>query len=263
MTALSGEPADQKPTFVRRTVVGELRERIELIVTPVFFLILTGLAAGVWIYGDLDSVSQRIINWPTMQRRIIEHINVTFWSTLLVVSIAIPLGILITREGYKRLAPGVLTFANAGQAAPAFGLLVLFAGFFGTGVRTAIVALLVVALLPVLRNTMVGLQQVDQSVIEAGRGMGYSKRQALLRIELPLAVPIILAGIRTALVINVGTAALVGLIGAGGIGLSIISGLQLRRDNAAFIAAAMVAALALLVDFLAALAERYLRPKGI
>jgi osmoprotectant transport system permease protein len=247
----------------RRTVAEGLRERIELIVTPVFFLLLVAAIGLVWIYGGLDVTAQRIVNWPRMQTRIIEHINLTFWSTLLVVSIAIPLGIFITRPAFRKFAPPILGLANAGQAAPAFGLLILFAGFFGTGTRTAIYALLVVALLPVLRNTMVGLQQVDQSVIEAGRGMGLSKRQALTRIELPLAVPIILAGIRTALVINVGTAALVGLIGAGGIGLSIISALQLRRDNAAFIAAALVAALALLIDFLAALAERYLRPKGI
>lgn len=253
---------DPTPT-TRRTVAEGVRERIELIVTPIFFLLIAGAIALVWIYGDLDPTAQRIVNWPRMQQRIIEHINVTFWSTVLVVTIAIPVGIFITRPKYRRFAPPVLGVANAGQAAPAFGLLILFAGFFGTGTRTAIVALLVVAFLPVLRNTMVGLQQVDQSIIEAGRGMGLSTRQALTRIELPLAVPIILAGIRTALVINVGTAALVGLIGAGGIGLSIISALQLARDNAAFIAAAMVAALALLIDFLAALAERYLRPKGI
>lgn len=250
-------------TTTRRTVTEGLRERIELIVTPVFFILIVGAMAAVWIYGELDATASRIINWETMWRRILEHINVTFWSTLLVVAIAIPLGIFITRPRYKKFAPPVLGIANAGQAAPAFGLLILFAGFFGTGTRTAIIALLVVALLPVLRNTMVGLQQVDQSVIEAGRGMGLSKRQALTSIELPLAVPIILAGVRTALVINVGTAALVGLIGAGGIGEAIVSALQLARDNAAFIAAAMVAALALLVDFLAALAERYLRPKGI
>jgi len=247
----------------RQTVMEGLRARIELIVTPVFFLILVAAVGAVWVYGDFDSTASRIINWPTMQRRILEHINVTFWSTVLVVSIAIPLGIFITRAKFKRFAPPILGLANAGQAAPAFGLLILFAGFFGTGTTTAILALLVVALLPVLRNTMVGLQQVDQSVIEAGRGMGLSKRQALTRIELPLAVPIILAGVRIALVINVGTAALVGLIGAGGIGEAIISALQLRRDTAAFIAAGIVAALALLIDFVAALAERYLRPKGI
>lgn len=247
----------------RRTVAEEIRERIELIVTPTFFLLLVAAVALVWIYGDLDATAQRIVNWPRMQRRIVEHINLTFWSTVVVVAVAIPLGIFITRPAFKKFAPPILGVANAGQAAPAFGLLVLFAGLFGIGTRTAIYALVVVALLPVLRNTMVGLQQVDQSIIEAGRGMGLSKRQALTRIELPLAVPIILAGIRTALVINVGTATIAGLIGAGGIGEGIISALQLRRDNAAFITAAMVAALALLIDFIAALAERYLRPKGI
>lgn len=248
---------------VGQTVAAGLKERIDLVVTPIFFLLMVAAVALVWIYGDLDTTAQRIVNWPRLQQRILEHVNVTFWSTLLVVAIAIPLGIFITRPRFEKFAPPVLGVANAGQAAPAFGLLVLLASYMGIGTRTAIIALLVVAFLPVLRNTMVGLQQVDQSIIEAGRGMGLSKRQALTQIELPLAVPIILAGVRTALVINVGTAALVGLIGAGGIGLSIVSALQLARDNAAFIAAAMVAALALLVDFLAALAERYLKPKGI
>jgi len=260
---MTGTVAPEVRASERRTVREGLHERVELIVTPVFFLLIMALVAAVWIYGDLDTTAQRIVDLSTMRRRILEHINLTFWSTVLVVGTAIPLGIFITRPGFKRFAPPVLAVANAGQAAPAFGLLILFAGFFGRGTTTAIIALLVVAFLPVLRNTMVGLQQVDQSVIEAGRGMGLSKRQALMRIELPLAVPIILAGVRTALVINVGTAALAVFIGAGGIGEAIVSALQLARDDAAFIAAALVAALALLIDFLAALAERYLRPKGI
>lgn len=251
------------PSVTASTTGGGLRTRIELIVTPAFFVLLMSSVLAVWVYADLDDTARRILDLNLLQRRLFQHINMTFWSTLLVVSIAIPLGILITRPAFRRLAPPILGLANAGQAAPAFGLLVIFADLFGTGIRTAIVALLVIALLPVLRNTMVGLQQVDQAIIEAGRGMGLSKRQALLRIELPLAVPIILAGIRTALVINVGTAALAALIGAGGLGEPIISGLQTRRDAAVFIAGGIVAALALLIDFLAALAERYLRPKGV
>jgi osmoprotectant transport system permease protein len=93
--------------------------------------------------------------------------------------------------------------------------------------------------------------------------MGMSKRQALRRIELPLAVPVILAGVRTALVINVGMAALVFLIGAGGLGETINSGLKLQRNTAIFVGAALVALLALAIDFAASLAERYLKPKGI
>lgn len=240
-----------------------VRERIELLVTPSFFLILAVAVGAMWVYGDLDTTSQRIVNLPDTVRRLGQHINMTFWSTVAVVVIAIPVGIFITRPAFKKFAAPILGFANAGQATPAFGLLVLFAGFFGTGTRTAIYSLIVIAFLPVLRNTMVGLQQVDQAVIEAGRGMGLSKRQALFRIELPLSVPIILAGIRTALVINVGSAALMGLIGAGGLGEPIVSALQLNRPNALFIAGGLVALLALLIDFAAALAERYLRPKGV
>jgi osmoprotectant transport system permease protein len=239
------------------------RDKIDLIVTPVFFVILASTIGAVWVYSDFDSSVERILDPSQLRVQTWEHITMTFWSTLLVVVIAVPLGILITRPAYERFAPPILGFANSGQAIPAFGLLVLFAGAFGTGQGTAILAFTVFALLPVLRNTMVGLQQVDRSVIEAGRGMGLSKRQTLLRIELPLAVPVILAGIRTALVINVGMATLGFLIGAGGLGVPIGSGLQLRRDSAVFIAGGMVAALALLVDFLAALAERLLKPKGL
>jgi osmoprotectant transport system permease protein len=250
-------------TAPRASIASGVRERIELLVTPAFFVILAASVAAMWVYGGLDATSMRIVDPALTVQRLGEHINMTFWSTLAVVAIAIPVGVFITRPAFARFAPPILGVANAGQATPAFGLLVLFAGFFGTGTRTAIYALVVIALLPVLRNTMVGLQQVDQAVIEAGRGMGLSKRQALFRIELPLAVPIILAGIRTALVINVGSAALMALIGAGGLGRPIVSALQLARPNALFVAGGLVALLALLIDFLAALAERYLRPRGI
>jgi osmoprotectant transport system permease protein len=117
--------------------------------------------------------------------------------------------------------------------------------------------------LPVLRNTMVGLDQVDRSYMEAGKGMGYSRFHVLSRIELPLAVPIILAGVRTALVINVGTAALATFIGGGALGETINSGLKLQRNTALFVGAALVGLLALLIDWLAALAQYFLKPKGI
>ena len=243
--------------------VGAVRDKIDLIVTPTFFVILAAAVGAVWAYADIDSTTGRILSWDNMWPNITDHLVMTFWSTVLVVAIAIPLGIFITRPKYKKFAGPILTFANSGQAIPAFGLLVIFAGAIGRGQQTAIIAFTVFALLPVLRNTMVGLQQVDQSVIEAGRGMGLSKRQALIDIELPLAVPVILAGVRTALVINVGMATLAFLIGGGGLGERIYAGLQLNRPTAVFITGGMVAGLALLIDFLAALAERYLKPKGI
>lgn len=260
--ATSGQGAVAAPDragSLRSTVL----ERIDLIVTPLFALVLAAAVGAVWVYSDFDPTTERILEWSSLSGNILEHISMTLWSTAFVVVIAIPLGILVTRPRFQRLAPPVLAFANGGQAIPAFGLLVLFAGWLGTGQSTAIWAFTVFALLPVLRNTMVGLQQVDPAIIEAGRGMGLSRRQALMRIELPLAVPVILAGVRTALVINVGMATLGFLISAGGLGEPIGAGLQLNRDVAVFIAGGMVAALALVVDFLAALAERYLRPRGI
>ena len=197
--------------------------------------------------------------WPQLRR----HIELTLWSTFWVLVIAIPLGILLTRPRFKFLSGPVLTVANSGQAIPAYGLLVLLAAWLGTQFSTAVLAFTIFAILPVLRNTMVGLEQVDRSVIEAGRGMGMSKRRALVSIELPLAVPVILAGIRTALVINVGMAALAFLIGGGGLGETINSGLKLQRDLTTFTGAAMVALLALTVDWIAAVAERVLRPRGL
>lgn len=240
-----------------------IRGNVELYVTPVFFAILAAAAGAVWVYSDFDFQTNDILEPSKLVSQTWEHITLTFWSTLIVLLIAIPLGILLTRPRLRKFSGPILGVANGGQAIPAYGLLVLFAALLGTDVTTAIVALTVFSMLPVLRNTMVGLDQVDQSVIEAGRGMGLSKMQVLRQVELPLAVPVILAGIRIALVINVGTAALAFLIGAGGLGETINSGLKLRRDTAVFIGGTLVAMLALVIDFTAALVERYLRPKGV
>jgi len=239
------------------------RGRMDLIITPAFFLLLAFSVAVVWIYVDFDLQTASILQPSKLLRETWQHLQMTFWSTLIVILLAIPLGIMLTRPRFRGLSGPVLAVANAGQAVPAYGLLILFLAWLGPGLQTAVYALIVYAILPILRNTMVGLEQVDQFVIEAGRGMGLSKWQALRRIELPLAVPVILAGVRTALVINVGTAALGFLIGAGGLGVSIGAGLQLQRDTATFVAGALVAMLALVIDFTAAMIERYMRPKGI
>lgn len=246
------------------------QRRYDLWITPIALTLLAILVSVVWIYADFDDTTADILESSKLLRQLRQHIGITFWSTIAVVGIAIPAGILITRPRFKRLAAPILTVANSGQAIPAYGLIVLFFAWLGQGsglpiggTTTAIAALAVFGLLPVLRNTMVGLEQVDRAVIEAGRGMGMSKLQALFKIELPLAVSVILAGVRTALVINVGMGALVFLIGAGGLGETINSGLKLQRNTAIFIGASIVAMLALLIDWVAALAERFLRPKGI
>jgi osmoprotectant transport system permease protein len=197
--------------------------------------------------------------WPQM----VEHLEIAFWSTFFVIVIAIPIGIGLTRPMFRRVAPAILTVANSGQALPAYGLLVLFLILMGQGKVTVIWALVLYALLPVLRNTMVGLDAVDRSILEAGRGMGMTKLQVLGRIEMPLAVPVIIAGVRTAMILNIGMATLAFLIGGGGLGITINSGLKLNQDDVLIVGAWLVALVALTFDWVGAVAERYLRPKGI
>jgi osmoprotectant transport system permease protein len=169
----------------------------------------------------------------------------------------------LTRPRYRRFGGPVLAVATSGQAIPAFGLLVLAFAWLGRGQWTTIWALTLFTLLPVIRNTMVGLDQVDSAVIEAGRGMGLTRRQVLRQIEIPLAVPVILAGIRTALVITVGMATLAFLIGGGGLGATINAGIGLSRDLVLVTGAGLTALVALSVDWLAALIEKALRPRGL
>lgn len=240
-----------------------LSERLDLIVTPVFAALLALLGVVVWLYSDIDEVTREILAPEKIVRQINQTITLGFLSSLLVVVIAVPIGIIVSRRGFPRLKNFLVDFLGLAQALPAYGLIVIFFTFMGTGITTVVYALALFSLLPVLRNTIVGLEQVDKSVIDAGRGMGYTKLQVLLQIELPLAVPVIMAGIRTAIVINIGMAALAFLVGGGGIGETINSGLKLNRAPAIFIGAVMVAILAMVFDFLSALAQKYLKPKGI
>lgn len=240
-----------------------LAERLDLIVTPVFALLLALLGAAVWIYSDIDSTTLAILDPAKITRQIGQTVTLGFLSSVLVVIIAVPVGILVSRRGFPRLKNVLVDFLGLAQALPAYGLIVIFYSILGTGLSTVVYALVLFSLLPVLRNTIVGLEQVDKSVIDAGRGMGYTRLQLLTKIELPLAVPVIMAGIRTAIVINIGMSALAFVIGGGGVGETISSGLALNRGPAILLGAVMVAILALVFDFLSALAQKYLKPKGI
>lgn len=240
-----------------------LSERLDLIVSPIFALLLALIGGAVWWYSDLDSTTLAILAPEKIQRQLIETLVLGFSSSLLVVMVAIPIGILVTRKGLPRLKSFLVNTLGLAQALPAYGLIVIFFSFFGAGIGTVIFALATFSLLPVLRNTIVGLEQVDKSVIDAGRGMGFTPRQVLLKIELPLSVEVIIAGIRTAIVINVGMSALAFLVGGGGLGETINSGLKLDRAPAILIGAVLVAILALIFDFLSALAQKNLKPKGL
>jgi osmoprotectant transport system permease protein len=180
----------------------------------------------------------------------LEHINLVLVSTGLAIAVAVPAGILITRQGFRDFSGLILGVANVGQSVPSIAILALFMGVLGLGARTAIFALWLYALLPIVRNTATGIEEVDPSIIEAARGMGMTNRQILLQIELPLAFPVMFAGVRTAAVINVGTAALGAFIGAGGLGTFIITGIPLMRDRMILVGAILTAVMAVLLDWI-------------
>jgi osmoprotectant transport system permease protein len=228
------------------------------------FLGLVCLALYLYVGSlQLDSIEKRILNTGFLFSRVVEHIELAVVSTVIVVVLAVTTGILLTRPGTRRVTPAIIGLANIGQAVPSIGLLVLFAIVWDFGFWPAIVAFVAYSFLSILRNTMVGLQQVDRSTIEAARGMGMTKTAVLFRIELPLAVPIILAGIRTALIINVGTATLATFVDAGGLGTVIDTGIRLGRNSVLIVGSVLTGVLALSIDWLASVAEDILRPRGL
>ncbi len=193
----------------------------------------------------------------------LEHLYLVGISTGIAILVGIPLGILITRK--PEFSRWVLGFANVVQTLPSlalFGFLIPVPLIGGVGARTAIVALILYALLPIIRNTYTGIMGVNPAIREAGRGMGMTDQQLLLQVELPLALGVILAGVRLATVISVGVATIAAAIGAGGLGVFIFRGVAMV-DNQLILAGAVPAALlALLIDFILGWIERRLSPTG-
>lgn len=230
---------------------------------PLIFLII-GIGYFSWYANaTFTETEQTSLAWSTLQSTILDHIKLTLTATVIVVVIAIPLGIILTRPAMRWLNPIAVNIANIGQAAPAVGLLVLFTFWLGTGFNTAVIGLVVYAVLPILQNTIVGLRQVDQRTIEASRGIGYSAVRTLVQVELPLAVPVILNGVRTALVILVGTATLSTFIGATSLGTLITTGVTLFLPKLLISGAILVGLLAMIIDWLGRLVEYVATPKGV
>ncbi|HEU0100706.1 MAG TPA: ABC transporter permease [Mycobacteriales bacterium] len=230
-------------------------------------VLLALVVFGVYRYvttAQLDSIEARLLDPSRLVDQTLQHLKLVGVSTLVVVALAVPAGVLATRPSLRRVVPAIVGLGNIAQGVPSLGVVVLFAVSLGSiGFTPAIFALVLYAFLPVLRNTIVGLQQVDRFVVESARGMGMSRLTVLRRIELPLAVPVVLAGIRTAAVINVGTATIAALINAGGLGETIYQGLVLNRVTATVVGAILAGVLALLIDHLGSLLEQALRPKGL
>ncbi|AVH62201.1 ABC transporter permease [Nostoc sp. 'Peltigera membranacea cyanobiont' N6] len=187
---------------------------------------------------------------PEILQHTLEHLFLVGIAIGIAILVGIPLGILITRKTYLRQP--ILGIANIFQTIPSlalFGLLIPVPIIGGIGVVPAIVALTVYSLLPIIRNTYTGITSVDPAIREAGRGMGMTDRQLLLQVEIPLAMGIILAGVRVATVIAIGIATIAAAIGAGGLGVFIFRGISVVNDQLILAGAVPAAVIALLADF--------------
>ena len=230
------------------------------------FLAEKGLLEGSVESSATEDVSFFVFfakRWRETLRLTLEHLQLTAIAVLLSALFAIPLGIWITGNSLaRRISLGI---AGVLQTIPSLALLAVMIAVPGLGlsVRSAIVALFLYALLPILRNTFAGLDDVDPDLIDAAKGMGLTRRQILLEIQLPLATRTIMAGIRTATVISIGVATLAAFIGAGGLGQPIVTGLYLNDSRLIFSGALPAAVLALLADLDLARVERRLVPRGL
>ncbi len=201
-----------------------------------------------------------IHHWEKLLEQTGQHIGLTFMSIVLAIIVGVPAGILISRK--KRLSSTILGIAGILQTIPSIALLGLLIPLLGIGPGPAIAALFLYGLLPIIRNTYTGIINVDPEIREAAKGLGMSNQQLLWKVELPLAMPVILAGIRIATIINVGVATLAAYIAAGGLGEFIFGGISLNNSTMMLAGALPAALLAILFDFLLSRVQKLRIKKG-
>ncbi|MBV2115247.1 ABC transporter permease [Staphylococcus epidermidis] len=191
----------------------------------------------------------------------VEHFYISMFALLLAIVVAVPLGILLSKT--QPTANVVLTVAGVLQTIPTLAVLAIMIPIFGVGKTPAIVALFIYVLLPILNNTVLGVKNIDKNVIQAGQSMGMTKFQLMKDVEMPLALPLIISGIRLSSVYVISWATLASYVGAGGLGDLVFNGLNLYQPPMIISAAIVVTLLALVIDFILSLVEKWVVPKGL
>lgn len=231
--------------------------------SAVRFAMLAGVfALGAFLQarGYLPALFQ---HWGDVVYLVRQHMVLAAISGGLAIAVGVPIGVAITRRGAERYAGLVLQIVNLGSTIPTLALLALAMSVLGIGAPPAIFALFVLTLLPIVLNTVSGLKSVPMHLIDAGRGMGMTEGQILRKVELPNAVFVILAGVRTALAICIGTVPLAFLIGGGGLGELIFTGIDVNEPSMLLAGAIPTACLVVAVDFVVGQIQFWLVPRGV
>lgn len=219
-------------------------------------------AFGAWAHasGILPEILGR---WDDIAYLAQQHIMLVLISAGLAVAVGIPLGIVLTRSRFRRYSDLLLQVLNIGATVPTLAVLALSMSFLGIGNLPAIFGLFVLTLLPIVSNTLAGLRAVPAYLLEAARGMGMSPARMLWQVELPNALFVIYAGVRTAVAVNVGTVPLAFLIGGGGLGELIFTGIALNEFGIMLAGAIPTALLAILADFIMGQLQLWTIPRGV
>lgn len=199
----------------------------------------------------------------TVAQLTLQHLEIVLISSGLTLLVGIPLGIWVTRPSGADFRGIVAAAVDFGQTFPPVAVLALMMPILGFGLWPAVVALFLYGLFPVVSNTVAGLEAVPRTVIDAARGMGMGRARILFRVELPLSARVMMAGVRTSVVINVGTATVAAAVGAGGLGDPIIGGINVQNMAYVLQGATVAALLAVVADGILAAAERLLTPRGL
>ena len=235
-----------------------MKQRFVLAVLLAFLLALTIWITSLGSIGIYSTFSFRDLIYSAWA-----HLKMVCVSVTLATVIGVPLGILITRHGLEGLSFPVIGAASVGQTIPSLAVIAIMAPLLGFSLRSAIVALVLYGLLPIVRNAYAGIKSIDPAVVEAAKGMGMTRFQVARDIELPLARPVIMAGIRISTVITVGTAELAVLVGGAGLGKITLTGVFAREALLILQGAAPTAAMAIALSFILERLEVWMTPRGL
>jgi len=202
-------------------------------------------------------------NYNKILKLSLQHFYLFIISLIIAIIIGVTLSIIATEEGREKIGKVIVSIAGAAQAVPSIAVVALVFIYVGIGAVPAIISLIIYSLVPIVFNATSGILSVPKNIIEAGKGMGFTRNQILWKIKIPIAIPVIIGGIRSAATIIIGTAVVASIIGGGGLGDLIFIGLKLNKPESLFAGAFCSALMAIIVDIILARVEKSITPKGL